>query len=100
MHHIAQTPTVLVKKVTTVKEDANMTIHGSSRGRGHVWLILLAVLGAALVSLLALARWDSPARAIVGGTPVPDGKYPFIAQLLVLNSPGYVECSGTLIDPD
>jgi trypsin len=42
-----------------------MSIHGSSRGRGgHVWLILLAVLlGAALVSLLALARWDSAARA-------------------------------------
>src|SRR5215212_1632233 len=63
MHHIAQIPTVLVKKVTAVKEDASMTIHGSSRGKGHVWLILLAVLGAALGSLLALAQWDSAARA-------------------------------------
>jgi hypothetical protein len=40
-----------------------MAIHGSSRGRGHVWLVLLAVLGAALVSVLAVPQWDSPARA-------------------------------------
>src|SRR5215213_5422562 len=46
-----------------MKEDANMAVQGSSRGRGHVWLVLLAVLGAALVSLLALAQWNSAARA-------------------------------------
>jgi hypothetical protein len=40
-----------------------MTIHGSSRGRGRVCLILLAMLGTALVSMLALPRWDSSARA-------------------------------------
>jgi secreted trypsin-like serine protease len=139
MHHIAQTPTVLVKKVTAVKEDANMTIHESSRGRGHVWLILLAVLSAALVSLLALARWDSAARAdeqvggghritlggrsadpifrhellsgaanrgyfepkIVGGTPVPNGKYPFMASLEIVGADGRTgQCGGSLIDPD
>jgi secreted trypsin-like serine protease len=138
MHHIAQTPTVLVKKVTAVKEDANMVIHGSCRGRGHVWLILLAVLlGAALVSLLALARWDSAARAdeqegrghritlersadpifqhelsgaanrgdfepkIVGGTPVADGKYPFMADLEIVEANGKTgHCGGSLIDPD
>src|SRR5215217_8250808 len=136
MHHIAQTPTVLVKKVTAVKEDANMAIHGSSRGRGHVWLVLLAVLCAGLVSLLALAQWDSAARAdeqvggghritlersdapafqpelsgatpggfeprIVGGTPVADGKYPFIAYLEIVGADGKTyHCGGTLIDPD
>ena len=114
-----------------------MAIHGSSRGRGHVWLILLAVLGAALVSLLALARWDSAARAdeqvgrghritlgrsadpafqhelsgaanrgdfepkIVGGTPVADGKYPFMAYLEIVGADGKTyHCGGTLIDPD
>jgi secreted trypsin-like serine protease len=118
-----------------------MSIHGSSRGRGgHVWLILLAVLlGAALVSLLALARWDSAARAdeqvgggghritlgrsaapafqhellrgaanrgdfepkIVGGTPVADGKYPFMAFLRISGADGKTyNCGGSLIDPD
>jgi secreted trypsin-like serine protease len=140
MHHIAQTPTVLLKKVTALKEDANMAVHGSCRGRGgHVWLILLAVLlGAALVSLLALARWDSAARAdeqegrghritlergahpifqhellrgaanrgdfepkIVGGTPVADGKYPFMADLEIEGANGRTgQCGGSLIDPD
>src|SRR5215212_5533903 len=138
MHHIAQTPTVLLKKVTALKEDANMAIHGSSRGRSRVWLILLAVLlGAALVSLLALAQWDSAARAdeqvggghritlgrsdaptfqhelsgaanrgefepkIVGGTQVPNGKYPFMAYLEIVGADGRTgQCGGSLIDPD
>jgi secreted trypsin-like serine protease len=68
-----------------------------------VWLILLAVLGAALVSLLALARWDSPARAIVGGTPVPNGRHLFMANLAIFKTPTsnlYEKCGGTLIDPD
>jgi secreted trypsin-like serine protease len=114
-----------------------MAIHGSSRGRGHVWLVLLAVLGAALVSLLALPQWDSAARAdeqkgssqqitlersadpafqrelteasnggayeprIIGGTPVPDGKYPFMAILLItLRNGSELRCGGTLIDQD
>jgi secreted trypsin-like serine protease len=117
-----------------------MSIHGSCRGRGgHVWLILLAVLlGAALGSLLALARWDSAARAdeqvggghritlergahpifqhellrgaanrgdfeprIVGGTPVAEGKYPFLADLEIEGANGRTgQCGGSLIDPD
>jgi secreted trypsin-like serine protease len=115
-----------------------MTIHGSSRGRGHIRLILLAVLGTALVSLLALPQWDSSARAdgqqkgrgqqitlkrsaapavqhklieaanqgnvepyIVGGTPVPDDKYPFMAYLEATFKDGAIQqCGGTLIDPD
>ena len=137
MHHIAQILIVLFKKVTAVKEDANMAIHGSSRGKGHVWLILLAVLGAALGSLLALAQWDSAARAdeqvgrghritlgrsdaptfqhelsgaanrgefepkIVGGTQVPNGKYPFMAYLEIVGADGRTgQCGGSLIDPD
>ena len=114
-----------------------MAVQGSSRGRGHVWLVLLAVLGAALGSLLALAQWDSAARAdeqvgrghrislernadptfqhelsgatnrgdiepeVVGGTPVPDGAYPFMAFLEITNRDGSINrCGGTLIDPD
>ena len=115
-----------------------MTIHGSSGGRGHVGLILLAMLGTALVSMLALPRWDSSARAdeqqkgsgqqitlersadpafqpklsgatnrgdrepyIVGGTPVPDGKYPFMAFVEITFKDGTgATCGGTLIDQD
>jgi secreted trypsin-like serine protease len=115
-----------------------MTIHGSSGGRGHVGLILLAMLGTALVSMLALPRWDSSARAdeqqkgsgqqitlersadpafqpklsgatnrgdrepyIVGGTPVPDGKYPFMAFVEISFKDGTgATCGGTLIDQD
>jgi secreted trypsin-like serine protease len=124
-----------VKKMTAVKEDANMAMHGSSRG--HVWLVLLAMLCAALVSLLALARWDGVARAdeqegrghritlergadpalrhepsgaanqgdfepeVVGGTPVADGTYPFMAFLEIEFSDGSgAHCGGTLIDRD
>jgi secreted trypsin-like serine protease len=138
MHHIAQIPIVFLKKVTALKEDATMAIHGSSRGKSHVWLILLAVLlGAALGSLLALARWDSAARAdeqeggghritlersadpifqhelsgaanrgdfepkIVGGTQVPNGNYPFMADLEIVGANGRTgQCGGSLIDPD
>lgn len=114
-----------------------MSIHGSSRGRGRLWLVLLVALGAALSSLLALLQWDSPARAdeqrgpahqitlerstapaiqhkqigaanqgnveprIVGGAPVPDGKYPFMAALDIRFSDGSgASCGGTLIDRD
>jgi secreted trypsin-like serine protease len=115
-----------------------MTIHGSSRGRGRVWLILLAMLGTVLISLLALPQWDSSARAegqqkgrgqqitlersadpaiqpkrvgatyrgvrepyIVGGTPVSDGKYPFMAFLETRFTDGTGgTCGGTLIDQD
>jgi len=37
----------------------------------------------------------------VGGTPVPDGKYPFLAVLQIETADGSVLlCGGTLIDPD
>lgn len=115
----------------------NTSIHGSSRGRGRLWLVLVVALGAALISLLALVQWDSSARAdeqrgrghqitlerstvpalqhelseatnqggvepkIVGGTPVPDGKYRFMAVLVVGKTNGSTElCGGSLIDPN
>jgi secreted trypsin-like serine protease len=112
-----------------------MTIQGSSKDSGRLWLILLAALVGALVSLLALLQLDSVARAdqenanaeqitlehstapafqhkltltadvadfgtkIVGGTSVPDGKYPFMAVLVIGNSDGSTAlCGGSLID--
>lgn len=88
-----------------------MAMHGSSRNRGRLWLVMLTALGAALVSLLALLQWDSPVRAevtgpgeaqpqIVGGQPVPDGKYSFMAVLDIQDAGGSFLCGGTLIDPD
>lgn len=107
---------------------------GRNAGGGRFGLILLAALGAALVSLLTLAQSERPARAdappeggtkvglergagtdfpsfgseksaspeprIVGGTPVPDGKYPFMAHLQIQADGGTYACGGTLIDPD
>ena len=109
-----------------------MTGHGSSRGRGRLWVLVLAALGAALVSLLVSPQWYNAARAdesgdrnqaalepgsdssfggqaaegdiqpqIVGGTGVPNGKYPFMAFLRIEktnNTFGY--CGGSLIDSD
>ncbi len=37
---------------------------------------------------------------IVGGVPVPDGKYPFMAALSIENQEGFRFCGGSLIDPD
>jgi hypothetical protein len=38
---------------------------------------------------------------IVGGTPVPDGKYPFMAFILIESNGGKAfTCGGTLIDPN
>ena len=38
---------------------------------------------------------------IVGGTPVPKGKYPFMAFLEISGADGNIyQCGGTLIDPD
>jgi secreted trypsin-like serine protease len=114
-----------------------MAIHGSNRSRGSLWLRLLVMLGAALVSLPAFVQWDGSAQAqeqegrghqitlerntdpdfqrelteagnrgsfdyqIVGGTRVPEGKYPYMTFMQVdFGKLGVGECGGTLIDPD
>jgi secreted trypsin-like serine protease len=65
-----------------------MASYRSSGGR--LWLTVLAAL---VVSLFALLGGGEPTQAIVGGTEVPNGKYPFMAYV------GGV-CGGTLIDRD
>jgi secreted trypsin-like serine protease len=45
----------------------------------------------------ALALWSAPAAAVVGGKPVPTGRFPYVADVLIGGSFG---CSGTLIAPD
>jgi secreted trypsin-like serine protease len=87
-----------------------MTMHGSSRDKSRLWVVMLTAVGAALVSLLALLQWDTPVRAedgqgeiqpqIVGGQPVPDGKYAFMAVLTIREADGTYLCGGTLIDPN
>ena len=49
-----------------------------------------------LCTLLVLAAAVPVARAIVGGTPVPAGKYPWVARIEF--GPGF-QCTGTLISP-
>jgi secreted trypsin-like serine protease len=114
-----------------------MSIHGSSRGRGRLWLVLLVAFVTALISLMALLKWDSAARAVeqegrghritlersadptlqhelsgaangedfepevVGGTPVADGAYPFMAFLeITFRNGSGTRCGGTLIARD
>jgi secreted trypsin-like serine protease len=45
----------------------------------------------------AFALWSAPANAVVGGKPVPPGRFPYVADVLVGGAFG---CSGTLIAPD
>ncbi len=71
---------------------------------------LLMAFAAALALLLALMNSERSAKAqdfeaqVVGGEPVPDGKYPFMAALLNTsfgNKPSHQQfCGGTLIDED
>ena len=77
------------------------------RGRRYRRRRLLAVLTIAMVVSLgatvpALAEDGSVEPRVVGGTPVPDGKYPFMTSIQANTSkkPPYKEhfCGGTLID--
>jgi secreted trypsin-like serine protease len=112
-----------------------MSVHGSSRDRGRIWLVLLVAISAALISLVAFMQRDSFARAdehrghkitlerstapairhelsgatdqggveprIVGGTPVPNGKYPFMTIMSIEFANGTSGlCGGSLIDPN
>src|SRR5215218_892785 len=78
------------------------------RYRGRYLLAALAIaiavgLGAA-VPVLANEADGSIHPQVVGGTPVPDGKYPFMTSIQAdtSNRGGYQEhyCGGTLIDQD
>jgi secreted trypsin-like serine protease len=90
---------------------ANRLVGGSFRG------ILVAALFAATVCFFVFvqsgeaappkAADDRPSAAkpsyqIVGGKPVPDGKYPFLAWIQVAQLDGTIRafCGGSLIDPD
>jgi secreted trypsin-like serine protease len=93
-----------------VKEVIKMRAIDSNKA--PAWATLVAALVAALVSLFVFVQSAQPARAqdqhhdtkIVGGTAVPDGKYPFIAALLDtrFGSTAFQQqfCGGTLIDQD
>ncbi len=81
-------------------------------GRGSLWMSLLAALVAALLLLVSFGSAQSARAAddptydtrIIGGTAVPDGKYPFVAALLDTRngSTAFYQqfCGGTLIDRD
>ncbi len=84
-----------------------MESHGSSGIR--LWVVLGALVAA--LALLMSATSAEPIQAqtdgepyIVGGTPVDDGQYPFMAALYDSSrgqpSPNTHFCGGTLIDPD
>jgi secreted trypsin-like serine protease len=66
--------------------------------------IRLLLTGAMLAVVSLVGAAPPAAFAVVGGTAVPDGKYPFVAALLDTRRPGSVYnqrfCGGTLIDPD
>jgi secreted trypsin-like serine protease len=79
--------------------------------RNPLWATLLAALVAAMVSLFAFVPSSEGAPAgdkstyepqIIGGEPVPNGKYPFIASVQDQTREGTVKdkhvCGGSLID--
>ncbi|MEA2124941.1 MAG: hypothetical protein QOI80_1723 [Solirubrobacteraceae bacterium] len=49
-----------------------------------------------LPPLAVLALLPSSAQAIVGGTPAPDGRYPFVANIAISGAAG---CTGSLVAP-
>lgn len=90
-------------------------------GRGGSNALYLTCLAATIAALLCLLAAGAAQRAaaqettngaasqsgpgkIVGGKPVPDGKYPFVATLLDKRGGDttreQLRCGGTLIDPD
>ncbi len=84
-----------------------MEPHGSSGIR--LWVVLGALIAALALLMSATSAEPIQAQAdvepqIVGGTPVDDGQYPFMAALYNSSqgppSPGTHFCGGTLIDQD
>jgi secreted trypsin-like serine protease len=71
-----------------------------------LWVALASALVAALMLLVVSFEGAQSARAadgprIIGGTEVPDGKYPFMAFIEIKTSDGSIfNCGGSLIDRD
>ena len=51
---------------------------------------------AVLAAVVATLAITAPAQAVVGGKPVPDGQFPYVANVRVMGAFG---CTGTLIAP-
>jgi secreted trypsin-like serine protease len=85
--------------------------------RNPLWATLLAALVAAMVSLFVFVQGGAAAQAadeqiyepqIINGEPVPNGKYPFMSDLVITfadgsdsdNKPDVFQCGGSLIDAD
>jgi trypsin len=49
-----------------------------------------------LAALIATLLVAAPAQAVVGGKPVPDGQFPYVANVQIMGAFG---CTGTLIAP-
>ncbi len=84
-----------------------MTHHSSARRRAvrrmsaAATAVALAVGAAAAADASPGSATSPDARAqVVGGTPVPNGKYPFVVYVAVEHSPTILaSCTGSLIDP-
>ena len=97
------------KNHASLREEGERSMTTSRSIRAPLWAILLTALVAAMVSYYfvfaqsgeaAPAADGSPSPKIVGGKPVPDGKYPFMAALIDATKPekAYQFCGGSLID--
>jgi secreted trypsin-like serine protease len=86
-----------------VGDRVQLSVRGRRCRRRHLLAVLtIAVVVSLGATVPALAEDGSVEPQVVGGTPVPDGKYPFMTSIQANTSkkPPYKEhfCGGTLID--
>jgi secreted trypsin-like serine protease len=96
------------KNHASLGEEGERTMTTSRSIRAPLWAILLTAVVAAMASYFVFAQSGeaapaadgSPSPKIVGGKPVPDGKYPFMAALIDATKPkkAIQFCGGSLID--